>query len=416
MKIAIFSDLHIGFAKGTPRGKEAFEQAKQAFGLALENKADLILLAGDLFNEATPSQEAWLEMFQLFSTLRKEKSKETISIKKTKNEKIETLSFSRLPVISIAGTHEFRSKDFKNALEVLQEAGCLVYLHAAKAELDLNGEKLVVHGLSGVPEKKALDALQMWNPKPEPNAVNIILLHQSIKEFLPFDDDMIASISLDNLPNGFDLIVDGHLHWSSQENLETKQFLVTGSTVITQMKKLEATKPKGIYIFETKEKAFNFIPLPNQRQFIFEKLEFKEGTPEQIKEAVQNKLNELLSFASQSKPLIKLKLKGSLAKGLSHSDIDLALIEEKFKEKALLFIDTAFDQAGFKEKLEKLREKQLGNKSIAAMGFDLLEKNLDETNFNEAFDVKRVFDLLEAGDIDKVVGLLSEAKSVPPKP
>ena len=58
MRIAIFSDTHIGFGKGTARNEEAFEQAKQAFELAIKEKADLILLAGDLFNEETPSQEA----------------------------------------------------------------------------------------------------------------------------------------------------------------------------------------------------------------------------------------------------------------------------------------------------------------------------------------------------------------------
>lgn len=408
MRIAIASDFHIGFAKGSPREKEAFEQAKQAFELALKEKADLILLAGDLFNEATPSQEAWLQMFQLFSLLRKEK-REQQSVSYVKGSERKKFYFNSIPVISIAGTHEFRSKDFKNALEVLQEAGCLVYLHAAKAELKLNGEKLVVHGMSGVPEKKALDALKMWNPKPEQDAVNILLLHQSIKEFLPFNDDMIASISLDNLPQGFDLVIGGHLHWSSQENLERKHFLVPGSTVVTQMKRLEATKPKGIYIFDTKQKNFNFIPLPNQRKFLFEKLEFKDTTIEKIREAVEKKLAEILSNA-KGKPLIKLKLKGTVAKGLSSADINLRPIEEKFREKTLLFIDCDFDEPGFKQKLEQLRQKQLGNKSIAAMGFELLEKNLAETDFKEAFDVKRVFDLLAESEIDKVVELLSEAK------
>ncbi len=409
MKIAIFSDLHIGFAKGSPREKEAFEQAKQAFELALKEKADLILLAGDLFNEATPSQEAWLQMFRLFGVLRKEKLPEKAAVKKIEGTKAEEFEFSHLPVISISGTHEFRSKDFRNALEVLQEAGCLVHLHRAKAVFEKGGERIVVQGLSGVPEKKALEALKDWKPVPEKDSANIMLLHQSIKEFLPFGDDMIASISLQDLPTGFDLIVDGHLHWASDENLEKHGLLVPGSTVVTQMKKLEATKPKVICLFDSKEKSFHFIPLPRQRKFLFEKLEFKDANTGQIKEAVEKKLAEILSNA-KGKPLVKLKLKGTLAKGLSSADIDLKPIEEKFREKALLFIDYDFEEPGFKQKLEQLREKQLGNKSIAAMGFELLEKNLAETDFKDAFDVKRVFDLLAEGDIDKVVELLSEAK------
>ena len=409
MRIAIFSDLHIGFGKGTARQDEAFEQARQAFELALKEKADLILLQGDLFNEAIPTQEAWLQMFQLFSFLRKENHAEKSTVKKSGREKIEHFEFNHVPVISIAGTHEFRSKDFKNALEVLQEAGCLVYLHESKAEFEKNGEKLAVHGLSGVPEKRSLEVLQAWNPKPEPSAINILMLHQSIKEFLPFDDDMVATISLNDLPKGFDLIIDGHLHWSSEEHLEKNRLLVPGSTVVTQMKRLESTKPKGIYLFETKESNLRFIQLPNQRKFLFEKIEFKDASIEEIKQKAEKKLSEILSNAN-GKPLVKLKLKGSLAKGLAAADIDLTLLEERFKEKALLFIGLEFEEPGFKQKLQELRQAQFGKKSIAAMGFELIEKNLAETSFQNAFDVKRIFDLLAEGNIDKVVELLSESK------
>jgi len=408
MRIAIASDFHIGFGKGTERSQEAFEQAKKAFELALKEKADLLLLAGDLFDSDVPTQEAWLEMFQLFSVLRKEK-RQPEKVKCEKKGETKEFIFDSIPVIAIAGTHEFRSKDFKNALEILQEAGCLVYLHAAKAELLVGGEKIVVQGLSGVPEKKALDALKMWAPQPVQGAVNIVLLHQSIKEFLPFDDEMIASISLDDLPQGFDLVVDGHLHWSSEENLQKKRFIVPGSTVITQLKKLEAEKPKGMYIFESKEKKLRFVELPEQRKFLFAQIEFKEANTEQIKEAAESKLLALLSGA-KGRPLVKLKLKGTLAKGLAAADIDLRQLQQKFKENAIVAIDCSFEEAGFKQKLQQLRDAQLGKKSIAAMGFDLLEKNLQETEFNNAFDVKRVFDLLAAGEMDKVVELLGEEK------
>jgi len=409
MRIAIFSDTHIGFGKGSARCDEAFDQAKEAFELALKEKADLILLAGDLFNEAIPSQEAWVQMFQLFGLLRKETGVRQI-VNWEKNGEKRQFSFTCTPVISIAGTHEFRGKDFRNALEVLQEAGSLVFIHAAKAVFEKDGEKIVVQGLSGVPEKKALDALKMWNPQPVKGACNFVLLHQSIKEFLPFDDDMVASIALSDLPQGFDLVIDGHLHWASEENLDERNFLVTGSTVITQMKRLESKKPKGIFIFESKSKNLQFFPLPNQRKFIFEKLEFKETNLEQIREKVEAKLTELLSGTDGSKPLVKLKLKGSLVKGLEGKDIDLRAIEEKFRDKALLFIDCNFEELDFKQKLEQLRKTHLGSKSVAAMGFELLEKNLAETGFNEAFEAKRVFDLLAEGDIDKVVELLGKVK------
>ncbi|MCX6798910.1 MAG: DNA repair exonuclease [Candidatus Diapherotrites archaeon] len=409
MKIAIASDLHLGFGKGTEREQEAFEQAKVAFGLALSEKADLLLLAGDIFDSDVPPQETWLGAFRLFSIMRGEKTKEKFSVKKLKGEAEEDFECTGcIPVIAIAGTHEFRSRDFKNALEVLQEAGCLVYLHAAKAEFELGGERVVVHGLSGVPEKKALDALRLWSPQPERGAVNVLLLHQSIKEFLPFDDEMIASISLGDLPKGFDLIVDGHLHWFSDKNLKEKNFLVCGSTVITQMKRLEAEKEKGISIFDTVDKKIRFVPLPGQRKFFYTAIEFKSADAEKVLAEAEEKLQGLLEkCGSGEKPLVKLKLKGTLAKGLAVSDIDLGSLKGKFAGRAVLSIDRSFEETAFKEKLAELRALQLEKKSVSTMGFELLQKNLAETKFGDAFDVRRVFDLLAEGENEKVAALLS---------
>jgi len=412
MKIAIASDFHIGFGNGTLREREAFEQAKEAFELALVEKADLLLLAGDLFNDDVPSQEDWHQMFRLFSLLRKQKSE--AKVKYSKGSEFKEFYFTHLPVIAIAGTHEFRGKDFKNALEVLQEAGCLVYLHAAKAELEIGGEKIVVQGLSGVPEKKALDALRMWNPLPEKNALNFLLLHQSIKDFLDFGDDMVATVSLSDLPKGFDLIVNGHLHASESKYFEERNFLMPGSTVITQMKKLESARPKGIFLFETGSKKIAFMPLPRQRKFFFEKIDFKGASPGQVKEAVEKKILALLESAKEI-PLIKLKLKGSLAKGVSSSSLDLKFLEGKFGEKAIVAIDADFEEESFRQKLQQLRDSHLGKKSIAAMGFELLLKNLAETDFKDYFDAKRIFDLLAEGNVDKVVELLSEPKEKQPE-
>ena len=51
----------------------------------------------------------------------------------------------------------------------------------------------------GVPEKFAKSALASYYLN-QLRAVNLLLLHQSFVEFLPFDDDSIASLSLTDLP------------------------------------------------------------------------------------------------------------------------------------------------------------------------------------------------------------------------
>ena len=402
MRVAILSDFHLGFAEGRERSEECFKQASQALKLALEGGAELIIHAGDLFDEDVPSQETWEKTFKVFAPLKTAKA--TAVVVKEKDGKKQEFHFPHIPLIAIHGTHECRGRDFKNALEVLESAEVLVHLHAATASMN----DLVVHGLSGIPEKKALDALKMWDPKPLPGKKNVLVLHQSITDFLPFDDEMIASISLADLPAGFDLIVNGHLHWSDEQDLGGKKFILPGSTVMTQMKKLESERQKGIYLWDTESGATEFKVLPNQRKFFYKKLEFKEVGLETVLGEIDKELSALLSGSFEQKPVVKIKLKGTLAKGLKQSDLSLKPIVDKFGEKAIVAIDKNFTNVSFAKKLEELRAMQKSKKSITSLGLELLEKNLAQTSFKNAFDPREFFELLCAGKVDEVVEKLSD--------
>jgi DNA repair exonuclease SbcCD nuclease subunit len=405
MRVAVLSDFHLGFGEGTERAGESFEQARQALELALESKADVILLAGDIFDSDVPSQETWDRAFKLFSIVRGAKS--DLAVVREKGESRQDFHFSHVPVIAIHGTHEFRGRGLKNAVEVLESAGILVHLHAATA---IVGE-IAVHGLSGVPEKKALDALRLWNPRPLPGKKNILMLHQSIKDFLPFEDDMIASIALADLPAGFDLIANGHLHWRSSEQLGKSALAIPGSTIITQMKRLEAEKKKGIFLWDSGAGKLEFKELRDQREFFYRKLDFRDAGQEEIRAAIESELEGILSALSTSagqKPLVKIKLKGALARGVQQGDLSFRGILEKFGERAIISIDKGFEAASFARRLDELREDQKSKRSIAALGLELLEKNLSQTSFGKAFDVREFFELLAAGNTDRVVELLSK--------
>jgi len=405
MKIALLSDFHLGFGKGSERFEESFENAKSALELAIAQKPDCILVLGDVFDSEIPSQETWHNAFRAFAQIKKTHS--TCMITRIKKEKKEEIECASIPVFAIHGTHEYRGKDFRNAVEVLESAGFLFHLHAAVAVLEKQGEKIAVHGLGGIPEKHALEALRVWNPVPLEGAVNILLLHQSIKEYLPFDDEMIASISLSDLPKGFDLIADGHLHWHGTEKLHDSIFLLTGSTIITQMKRLESEKQKGICLFDSKTKKIDFLPLHRQRKMFYEKIVFKEAAQQEITEAVEKRLSDWLSEKNDLKPLVRLKLTGTLAKGLSNSDISLEEIEKKFGEKAIFSIAREFDSNSFKAKIAELRALQKTKKSVSAIGLELLEKNLAETGFGKS-NVKELLELLEQGENEKALAMIEE--------
>lgn len=409
MKIVFLSDFHLGFSqKG--RENEAFTQAKNALNSALKEKPDLIVFTGDMFHKSIPEQETLLQAFELLSRPHLSKG-EHLVIEKESNGKKTKLEPRGIPFIAIHGTHEFRGKDFVNIMQILESAGFLVHLHGERAIVRKHREKIALHGLGGVPEKKARDVLNKWNPKPVKEAFNIVLLHQSFKEFLPFDDEMVATLSLSDLPEGFDLFVNGHLHWNNEFQEHGKHLIIPGSTVITQMKKLEAKKEKGYFLLDTKTQELKFKTFPGQRAFHYKKIEFSKANAEEIERKTSNQIKKLLSkSAKNQKPLIKLKLTGTLAKGFNSSDLDLVSVVKEFEERAIVSISSSFQEESFKKKIKELGDLQAEKKSVSELGLDLLEKNLEETDFGSAFDSRRVFKLLKNDKKEKAMKLISSLK------
>ncbi|MFH1234535.1 MAG: DNA repair exonuclease, partial [Candidatus Diapherotrites archaeon] len=349
MKLAFLSDFHLGFSQPEREG-EAFENAMSAMRAAVRERPDAIVFTGDLFHEKIPSQETLLEAFKILAVPLSEKSKAVVIEKETKEGRI-AVECQGIPVIAIHGTHEHREKDYTNALQLMESAGFVVYVHAEQACLERHREKIVFHGMGGVPELKARDALKLWNPLPEPEAFNILLLHQSFKEFLPVDDDMVATLSISDLPKGFDLVVNGHLHWNSEVQEQGIHLIMPGSTVVTQMKNLESKKKKGFFVLETKGKKLRFVEIEGQRFFFYKKIELNMTNAEEAREAAKDAINSLVGGRRFEKmPLVKLKVAGTLAKGFSSSDLDFRMVEMQFLGSAIVSIDHSFKEESFGKK------------------------------------------------------------------
>jgi len=417
MKLAIFSDTHLGFGKGSERENESFENMQKAIAISINEKTEAIIMVGDLFDESIPNQEVWEKAFQSMKEIKKNKNQLDEIKKENRKGETKIVNTKYFPAISIHGTHEYRGKDYTNALKVLEEAGFIIYLHAEKIKLKKENEEIVIQGMGGIPEKKALDALRVYKPQPEKEKYNILLLHQSFKEYLPFDDEMTATLSLEDLPKEFDLIINGHLHWNNYEEYdETKKenFLLCGSTITTQMKNLESKKEKGVFILDTKTKKMEFKKIEGQRSLYYQKKKYEMGKPEQIqketKEFIENCLKKEKDKENTTKPMIRVKIVGTLEKGLGNSDVDLEKIKKEYETKAILSISKNLTSEGFRKKIKELKEAQENKKSVSAMGFDILEKKLEETSFNNAFDIKRIFELLENGETDKAIEIIEETK------
>ncbi|MDP3741958.1 MAG: metallophosphoesterase family protein [Candidatus Micrarchaeota archaeon] len=395
MKIAITSDYHLGYSD------DALPQAAMALAKALE-VADCIIAAGDLFDVRVPKQEVVNDSIKLFKKHSEEMAAKHNSVKITKGEK----TYENNPVIAIPGTHERRTKGLVNVVDLLDSGGMLVNCHNKHVTVEKNDERVAIIGMAGVPEEYAEQVIKAANFTAQPNCFNIFMFHQTLKEVIP----MASGISLNDLPLGFDLYVNGHIHWRRELKNGDKTLLIPGSTVITQMRKNEMEK-KGFWLYDTATKHYEYIYI-DSRPLFFKEIQVENATGETVKQAVETAVGEILLQNKDEKnrlPLVKIKLRGSLAKGINSSAIDATVLASGF-ENAEVYIDKEFDVLEtLKEKIELLRKLKTEEKSVAELGIAVLKDKLKRNNFNLEKE-EELFSLLSEGEVEKAITLVKNSK------
>jgi len=417
MRLAIFSDLHLGFGRGSERENDAFEVFEEIISIIDKEDVDAVLIPGDIFDSKVPPQEVIANALELFSRLSKIKSRSNAKVVRVHNivekKDREVSLLSKMPIITISGTHERRAKNMVNPVKILEKAGFVVCLHAEFALLENeNGERVAIHGLSGVPEIFARKAIQSVNFKPIDNACNIFMLHQSIKNFVYMDDE--PTLTLEDLPKGFDLIIDGHIHWANELKLKDALFLIPGSTITTQIRKTESKIPKFVYFYDTETKRLEKIELKSPRKTYYLELDCSGKGKNEIKEMLIEKLNDIINEQSRregegksNKPLVRVILKGLVDEVAAKCNYTQFL--KPFEDKLIISYSKDLKSREEERKKEELGEIMKNAVSIDDMIEKILVKNAKKLGIMvDAFDIKSFLDVLETGDVEKAEDYLEK--------
>jgi len=400
MKIAVLSDFHFGHASNTELEDDSFDNAEEAMNDALDS--DLIIISGDVFDSRMPKTGIWAKAIKI---LVKPMLKENTGVRLLEiNKELKDISkrtLKGIPLVVIHGNHERKARDEINAVEALEHAGILIYLHGNTAVFEKDGKKVAIHGMGNVPERYAKTALDQWNPQPVPGCFNILLIHQSIDPYV-FSPLEPPSLSLSNLPKGFDLIIDGHLHTHIQDSVSGIPLVISGSTVITQLEKSEAEIEKGLFKIELDGVPWiNFTALKNNRKFFYYEVELNQMLP--LKEQIENVLNDVLNQEFSKKPLVKIKIRG---KETDVADEELRHIVRKYSDKFSIMFVKELETPEMTKKIEFLRNLREEKLSVEEIGLQVLKKNLDELEFENIFDYEQAFSLLSEGDVEKLFNIL----------
>ena len=399
MKISVLSDLHFGYSYNNELENDSFDNAEEAIDKAMDS--DLILVCGDVFDMRGPRTPTWAKALKIMN---KPLLKENLGVKLIGSDKelkeISKRILSHVPVIAIHGNHERLVKGEQNTVEALENAGLLLHLHLNTAIFEKDGIKVAIHGMSSVPERYAKDILYQWNPQPVKDCFNILVFHQNIDPFV-FSPIEPPTLNISNLPKGFDIIIDGHIHTHTMEQLGNTKLIMPGSTVITQFQRSEAEVEKAIVKLTIgKDAQVDFIPLGTARKFYYEELELTDVT---VQDVVEKKINDILfskNFAK--KPVIRIKLTGKQIV----NDRELNATVSRYSDKAVVIFAKDIESPEFVESLEFLKNLKDQKLSIEEIGLGLLGKNLSALNFESGFYYEDVFHLLSDGEVETVYNIL----------
>lgn len=383
MKLAILSDFHLGYERFR---EDAHKQAEEALEAASE-AADVLLLPGDLFDVKTPRPDVLAEAINLFRNLAKKDWKARV-------EKVESASraYTDIPVVAIPGTHERRAKGAEDPVGLLALAGMLVDISDGFAIIKKGDERVAVYGMGGVSEEQFAGAIERLDPRPIDGCFNVFMFHQSTRELIPFDS---SSACFDDLPKGFDLYVDGHIHNRVERKVHGKTLLIPGSTVLTQLKDSEQDG-KGFYVFDTKTELYEFRKI-SSRRFSVVKVDAGGKSPDELAQDIRRAIEGAVGEAG-GKPIVRIELRGRLKAGFRNIDIDLGGIAKSYAGSAIVEISRSGMEGGMGAgaDADALRSGSLENMSVKDYGLSMFVDKLKEGKYNLSIGPSEMFEMLSS--------------------
>jgi DNA repair exonuclease SbcCD nuclease subunit len=382
MKIAIVSDMHIGYERF---GNDAIRQATEAMELAHE-VADAVIIPGDVFDKRAPKPDVIAQAINLFREMAGKKWNAKVVEFRSPTAKI----FADIPVVAISGTHERTAAGKDNALNLMGLAGLLVDTSEATTIIEKDGERVAIFGFGGISEERVREQLNLLNPKPVDGLFSIFMFHQSVYEILPFSDEFIR---YDELPKGFDLYVDGHIHSRIEHTVHGKPFLIPGSTVLTQLKDGEQGA-KGFYLFDTQKRSYEFVEIKS-RSFFVRELAFDGASPKEVKERCEREIED--ACEKHSNPILRIKLIGTIANGFGSADMPLQELINRYSDRVVLDLDSSkLVDTQVEKGIAEIRGAKDGSSSVKEMGIGMLLSKLKEDGLDSKIRVSDLFNVLSA--------------------
>lgn len=312
------ADLHLGYSQyGLEARREDFDKAFQELvDKTIELKPDFMIIAGDLFHHARPSNVTLENAIKNFSRLRE----------------------AGIRVLTVDGSHDSAPNVVTGTiLNPLDSAGLIYHLPRREGACWRKPDCCYVYGVPNFRTRRKTEELlpafmEKDKPTPDPDLFNIFVFHMALDLPSVKPPYMEAEAPPELIPEGFNYYAAGHVHKPYKEKFKTGLLVYSGSTETVNYD--EAKIEKGFYYVEVDEKGTaspQFIRLESPRRFVVLEQDFTGVTPSKITELTV----QLVKGADEDGVMIIPVLRGVLPAVASRAEVDVAQIRNA-AEKALL--------------------------------------------------------------------------------
>jgi len=311
------ADLHLGYAQyNLDVRREDFSVAfQEVVDKTIELKPDFMIIAGDIFQQARPSNVTLEAAITNFRRLRD----------------------AGIPVLAVDGSHDSAPNVITGTiLNPLDSAGLIRYLPRHEGASWRN-ESCYVYGIPNfrTPRKTEEEMpvfLEKNKPTPDSSIFNILVFHMALDIPSVKPPQMEAEARPELLPDDFNYYAGGHVH--APWKLPFKNGLLVYSGCTETVSYEDAETEKGFYHVEVDEKGvpeLHRIKLETPRRFVVLDRDYTGLTPTKITEMAVQLVKEADELGVMLVPI----LRGILPSEAGRGEVDLAKIRNA-AEKALL--------------------------------------------------------------------------------
>jgi DNA repair protein SbcD/Mre11 len=312
------SDLHLGYAQyGLEARRQDFDSVfSEIVERTIELKPDFMIIAGDLFHQARPTNATLENAIRRFKQI----------------------SDAGIPVLTVDGSHDSAPNMITGTiLNPLDSAGLIVHLPRREGACWRLAERCYVYGVPNYrSRRKTEEGLPIFfeqnPPKPDPAVSNIFVFHAAVDLPCVKPPYIEAEVPPDLLPTGFNYYAAGHVHERYMGGFKDGLLVYSGCTETVSYDEIKYEK--GFFHVKVNEKGVfspEFIKLNSPRKFVVVEQDFSGMNSAKITElAIQ-----LVKNADEENAIIIPVLKGVLPIEDSRAEVDVALIRSA-AERALL--------------------------------------------------------------------------------